>query len=288
LPILLNPDGTKMSKRKGDVQVLDYIKQGWEPAALLNWLALVGWGTHSPASPGSSPTSTSNSASSSSSGSFSTSRTDNAPDSTQIMTLPQIIDQFDLSSLTHRRNVLDLTKLEYLNKHHLMLAWSTREGLESLAMMIYPLVKEAFPKSQYTSIEDIMKVILTLERRLTTINDVPSMAPFFFVDPDLSSEEARSMIRPFSESDRKCTLEAVVRRIEQIGTGESWEVLPMADILHVENAQLGLKSKIFMTVLRHALTGMKNGPGVPEIMRTLGRQRTLTRLKTAHPATLIV
>jgi hypothetical protein len=55
----------------------------------------------------------------------------------------------------------------------------------------------------------------------------------------------------------ECTLEAVVRRIEQIGTGESWEVLPMADILHVENAQLGLKSKIFMTVLRHALTGMK-------------------------------
>lgn len=169
-----------------------------------------------------------------------------------------------------------------------MLAWSTSEGLESLARTIYPLVKEAFPKSQYTSIEDIMKVILTLERRLTTINDIPSMAPFFFVDRDLSSEEARSMIRSFSASDRKYTLEVVLRRIEQIGTGESWDQLHIADILHEENTQLGLKSKIFMTVLRHALTGMKNGPGVPDIMRALGRQRTLTRLKTTHPATLII
>jgi glutamyl-tRNA synthetase len=63
LPILLNPDGTKMSKRKGDVAVLkfmvrytimfipahldiqpEYQKRGWEPEALINWLALAGWG----------------------------------------------------------------------------------------------------------------------------------------------------------------------------------------------------------------------------------------------------
>ena len=93
-----------------------------------------------------------------------------------------------------------------------------------------------------------------------------------------------------------------------IAAGGPWDQLGIADMLHEENGRLGLKPKTFMTVLRHALTGMKvrfasplrlisiidafgllsqNGPGVPEIMRVLGKQRTSTRLKAAHPATLI-
>lgn len=33
-----------MSKRKGDVSVVDFIERGWEPHPVLNWLALTGWG----------------------------------------------------------------------------------------------------------------------------------------------------------------------------------------------------------------------------------------------------
>ncbi|KAG9086716.1 Glutamate--tRNA ligase mitochondrial, partial [Ceratobasidium sp. 392] len=46
LPLLLNPDGSKMSKRKGDVRVQDYMEKGWEPEAVVNWLALAGWNVH--------------------------------------------------------------------------------------------------------------------------------------------------------------------------------------------------------------------------------------------------
>jgi len=63
MPILLNPDGSKMSKRHGDVQVIDFIvritsiipppllniqlqKRGWEPDAVLNWLLHCGYGVH--------------------------------------------------------------------------------------------------------------------------------------------------------------------------------------------------------------------------------------------------
>src|SRR3989339_2116383 len=43
LPLLLNTDKTKMSKRKGDVAVEDYIKKGYLPQAMINYLALLGW-----------------------------------------------------------------------------------------------------------------------------------------------------------------------------------------------------------------------------------------------------
>ena len=89
LPLLLNPDGSKMSKRKGDVQVLDYMvtvnplrmhmiligfqRRGWEPDAVLNWLALTGWGTHTEESGDQAKTAA------------------KAPDSTTVMSLPEII-----------------------------------------------------------------------------------------------------------------------------------------------------------------------------------------------------
>lgn len=47
MPLLVNPDGSKLSKRAGDVRVEDYVKRGYEPEALLNFVALMGWSPQS-------------------------------------------------------------------------------------------------------------------------------------------------------------------------------------------------------------------------------------------------
>ena len=207
-----------------------------------------------------------------------------------------IFVQFDLASLTHRRNSLDIAKLNYLNKHHLMLKWATPDGLEALARRIRPMIKEAFPTSQYTSIQDIMKFILALEVRLTsllrsdviwliielqsrftTVDDIPYMGPFFFLDPDLSSEEARSMAKSFANSDHgklfffffplliSClrtflsvpvqTLERVSAKLEE--QHEDWDDLDISSLIHTVRADLNVNQKTFMSILRYALTGMK-------------------------------
>jgi len=43
LPLLLNPDRSKLSKRQGDVSVEDFLKKGYLPEALINYIALLGW-----------------------------------------------------------------------------------------------------------------------------------------------------------------------------------------------------------------------------------------------------
>ena len=43
LPLLLNPDKSKLSKRQGDVAVEDFLAKGYLPQALLNYVALLGW-----------------------------------------------------------------------------------------------------------------------------------------------------------------------------------------------------------------------------------------------------
>jgi glutamyl-tRNA synthetase len=43
LPLLLNPDGSKLSKRSGDVHVEQYIAKGYLPEAIDNFVVLLGW-----------------------------------------------------------------------------------------------------------------------------------------------------------------------------------------------------------------------------------------------------
>lgn len=50
---------------------------------------------------------------------------------------------------------------------------------------------------------------------------------------------------------------SVHQRLEQESALKQWSDVKFADILHDENARLGIKSKVFMTVLRHTFTGMK-------------------------------
>ncbi|KAF8629012.1 hypothetical protein AX17_005868 [Amanita inopinata Kibby_2008] len=208
LPLLCNPDGSKMSKRNGDVQVIDFIRRGWEPEAVLNWLALAGWGArHEPISPSDSPsTSTTPPPNHGHSHAHTHTHTQRliqeAPDSTSIMSLSDMISQFDLTAMTHRSSSLDAGKLEYINKHHLVRIWSTPEGLHGLAGRVHEMIKNAFPHSRYTSVENIKQAVTLLEGRLTNIQDIPMHAPYLFNDPNLSTDEAKSMMKHVTPQQR--------------------------------------------------------------------------------------
>ncbi|KAI0344028.1 glutamyl-tRNA synthetase [Trametopsis cervina] len=265
VPLLLNPDGTKMSKRKGDVQVFDYKRRGWEPAAILNWLALAGWGAQSEidTSQGADRTALRS-----------------APDSTTVMSVTEMIEAFDLSSITHRRTVLDPMKLEYLNKHHLMRSMLEPNGASELAERIHATVKVAFPSSQYTTVPYIEQVILSLKGRVTNLQDLPVLAPFFFIEPDLSSNEAMSMFQSVPQATHDAFLDSLISRLS--GDLILWDTKVLNDILHDEIARHQMKSKAPMTVVRRALTGMKTGPSVADVMQIIGKDRTLARLMTAR------
>ena len=94
LPLLINNDGSKLSKRSGDVSVQDYIDKQWEPEGLINFIALLGW----------------NSLKSS----------DNPESSSDFLTMFDLISRFDLNDIPHKRAAMFVGKLHYLNKLHLV------------------------------------------------------------------------------------------------------------------------------------------------------------------------
>jgi glutamyl-tRNA synthetase len=86
VPMILGPDGKKLSKRHGATAVGDYQHQGILPTAMRNFLALLGW------SPG---------------------------DDREIMTEAELIGAFSLEAIQKKAAIFDLTKLEWMNGQYL-------------------------------------------------------------------------------------------------------------------------------------------------------------------------
>src|SRR3989344_3510288 len=108
LPLLLNPDKSKLSKRQGDVAVEDYMKKGYLPEALVNFVAFLGW------NPGTEK---------------------------EIYSLEELIQDFDLDKVGKTGGVFNIEKLNWYNKQYIKnlsnqeLAarakpWLEKEGIE--------------------------------------------------------------------------------------------------------------------------------------------------------------
>src|SRR3989339_1446491 len=86
LPLILNPDKSKLSKRQGDVAVEDYLKKGYLPEALINFVALLGF---------------------------------NPSGDREIYTVKELIESFDLTRVNKSGAVFDITKLNWMNKQYI-------------------------------------------------------------------------------------------------------------------------------------------------------------------------
>ncbi len=100
VPMINGPDGKKLSKRHGATAVGDYQHQGILPAALRNFLALLGW------SPGGDR---------------------------EIVTLPEMIELFSLAGIQSKAAIFDTTKLEWMNGQYL-----SATSAEELYPLVHP------------------------------------------------------------------------------------------------------------------------------------------------------
>lgn len=150
----------------------------------------------------------------------------------------------------------------------------------------------------FTSVEYIEKAIIALQGRLVTLMDLPTAAPYLFVPPAWDDAEARAMLDGTSITITDYQ-NAIQRTVARLRSTSPWDVQTIINALHDENRAAGVKPARFMTVLRHAMSGVKvrffgdfdfcyesnrprqNGPRIAEIMDVLGTQRTIARLEEA-------
>ena len=173
LPLLLNPDKSKLSKRQGDVAVEDYRKKGYLPEALVNFVAFLGW---------------------------------NPGDEREIFSREDLVREFSLDRVGKSGAVFNIEKLNWLNAQHLR----AKSGAEILAML-RPLLEGAAPGESRFSDEYLLRVIEAMRERVTFVGDYLEKAPYFFRAPETyepdtvrkrwnpaSPELLRALLREFS------------------------------------------------------------------------------------------
>ena len=151
LPLLLNPDRSKLSKRQGDVAVEDYRAKGFLPEALVNFVALLGW---------------------------------NPGDDREIFTMEELIHEFSLERVGKSGAVFDIEKLRWMNTQHFRL-----KSDEELLVMSRPHFDASSPgpsTDQY-----LLSVIRLLKDRVESVQDFVTLGPYFFKDPDTYDEASR-------------------------------------------------------------------------------------------------
>jgi glutamyl-tRNA synthetase len=242
VPMILGEDGKKLSKRHGATAVGDYQYQGLLPVAMNNFLALLGWSTG---------------------------------DDTEIMSMAELAERFDTRGLQKKAAVFDTKKLEWMNGQHL-----ARIALDELAPIVTPglvaaglTTAEALADNQewYYGLLDVLRI------RSRVIDDIITQSPPYFqdavvYDPDAVSKQWR---------DTKTAAEILSATRERLEALPVWEMESMEDALRKLAEELGISGGKIFQPLRVALIGLTVSPGIFDVLKFVGRERSLARLRDA-------
>lgn len=152
LPLLLNPDKSKLSKRQGDVAVEDYRAKGYLKEALVNFVALLGW---------------------------------NAGDDKEFYNFEELINNFSLERVNKSGAVFNVEKLDWLNGEHIR----SKTALEILPLFKEELDNSIYKDHNFSD-EHLLNIIDAMKERIIFIRELIEKSPYFFEAPNLYEEKA--------------------------------------------------------------------------------------------------
>lgn len=254
LPLLLNPDRSKLSKRQGDVAVEDYLANGYLPEALINFVALLGW---------------------------------NPSDEKEIYGLQELVDAFELKDVNSAGAVFNREKLDWLNGKYLRsmpldrLAERAAPFLEAAGLLAGESGGWRSLRGGEAFTAESLGRLLSLEReRVKTLAELPEAVSFLLEDvPEYPAERLAWKTQPTDEAAVRLAalLESVSAMDESGFTAEAAEARVKALI-----AANGWGNGDTLWPLRVALSGREKSPGPFEIMAVLGKMKVIRRLEAAN------
>jgi glutamyl-tRNA synthetase len=303
IPLLLNKDKSKLSKRQGDVSVESYLEKGTSKEALLNFIALLGW------HPGKGI-------------------------EQEIFSLEELIEAFSLEQVHKAGAIFDLEKLNWFNfqwqrelleqqlleKAQEMEAqvskWEAPEDQKkaqpepktdlekfvSVRNVIFSLhfksleeiqtfeqyeselllkkSQKYLPENWLTHREFLYEALRTIrEKILKNPQEAAEHIRFFFELPNYPSElflNPKMEVADFDLVKKVLTeSEKIIQTIKNFSTKETVETFSTL----AQNLQL--KNKQLLWPLRVALTGQQYSPGVFEVLEVLGKEEALKRIQKA-------
>ena len=159
LPLLVNEQRKKLSKRRDDVAVGDYREKGFLPEAMVNYLALLGWGP---------------------------------PDGVEIRSLSEIVEIFSIEDVNKAAAFFDIQKFEHINSSYLR-NLSKEDFIGRVKPWIgsgAPWSEEKFDSQKFSIMADL------IQEKLRTLSDAPRFVDFLFLDaPDIDENSWKKTMK---------------------------------------------------------------------------------------------
>ena len=245
LPLLVNEQRKKLSKRRDSVALASFREEGYLPDAMLNALALLGWGP---------------------------------PDEVEIRPIEEIIDLFSLETVNKSAAMFDLQKLGHINAEYIKALspaefvaaaepWLTGSDVAWEADAYDPAVVEALAPE--------------VQQRISTLTEAGGWLTWLFARPADYDEKSwtKAMVKGRA-ADR--VLDDVIAALADDPFDDAERI--EAAVMGVGNALTEeLEARVMSQApVRVALTG--GGAGIPlwQAMTLLGRDECLTRLRAAR------
>jgi glutamyl-tRNA synthetase len=255
LPLILNADRSKMSKRKSQTAMADYIAQGFVREALVNYLALLGW------SPGTEE---------------------------ELFDLDDLGRRFDLDRVQPAGAVFDRQRLEWLNGQ-----WIRRLADQELVARLMPfldvhlaVLEVGGAVVRHPSEDEVVALLPIIRERLPTLAAVGELVDYLFVD-EISVDPDLIVPKRWDRAATADALRAGRHVIADVGavSYESDELEPALRRLCEER---GWRPADLFMAIRVAVTGRTATPPLFDTLVALGYERTLRRLDAAIEALGVV
>lgn len=176
VPLLLNPDKTKLSKRQGDVAVEDYLKKGYLVEALNNFMAFLGW------NPGEGETS-------------------------EIFSMQELIEKFSLERVQVSGAVFNVEKLNWMNNDYIKNC-----DIDKLLELAIPFFENAGLDT--SDRERTKKILETIRVYLNRLDEIPEHAALFYMDEfEIKDTELISLI---NTDDSRKAFQAIVAKLDEL------------------------------------------------------------------------
>jgi glutamyl-tRNA synthetase len=244
LPLILNPDRTKMSKRKSQTAINDYIAQGFIREGLVNYLALLGWSTGT---------------------------------EEEVLALDELCARFELEAVNKGGAVFDLERLEWLNGQ-----WIRRLSPDELVDRLRPFVEAeavAGRIDRVPSDEELRTLVPVIQERLPVLGAIGDLVGFLWVDR-LEIDPATLVPKRWDAATTLAGLAAARETIDAV-PDVVFEADELEPPLRALAEARGWKAGDLFMAIRVAVTGRTATPPLFDTLVALGRERTLARLDAA-------
>ncbi len=236
LPLITNEEHKKLSKRSGHSSYEDLLEQGFVSEAIINFVALLGW---------------------------------SSPNNTEIMSLEELIREFDYTHINKAPAVFDIVKLRWMNGEYLK-----NMEFERYYALALPYIKEVIKKEL-----DYKKIAALVKTRIETLLDIKDMIDFFeeLPDYDIAMYTHKKM-----KTDSESSLKVLKDLLSQFEALEDYTETNIEAIIMAYVAEQGIKNGQGLWPIRTAVSGKQSTPGgAYEIMNILGKEESLRRIKIA-------